>query len=70
MNKEDYAKALGKNIQKRRLALEMSQEDLGNALGVSDTQISRVELGKTNVTVASLRKIAEALNTKPAKLLP
>jgi len=48
-------------IQRQRKAKGYTQEELAKKLGVSRTMISRWENGEENITLASLVKIAAAL---------
>ena len=53
---------IGVRMREQRLALEMSQEQLGKALGVSFQQIQKYESGKNRVSAARLFDICKALN--------
>ncbi len=54
-------KSLGEKIRTRRLQAEMSQTDLGDALGVSFQQVQKYEKGVNRVSAARLSEIAAAL---------
>ena len=54
-------KSLGEKIRTRRLQAEMSQADLGDALGVSFQQVQKYEKGVNRVSAARLSEIAAAL---------
>lgn len=56
------------NIKKKRLALNMSQEDLAKKVGVDRSSVAKWENGFTP-TVANLRKIAKVLKCKLDDLL-
>jgi transcriptional regulator with XRE-family HTH domain len=56
---------IGQRIKQRRKALSISQEKLGEALGVSFQQVQKYEKGSNRVSVASLKTIAEFLGTNP-----
>ncbi len=60
---------IGKNIVKRRDELGMMQKDLAEKLGIAQTNVARIEYGKQNLTVATLAKIANALDTTVVALL-
>ena len=71
-NKEDIRKErqrIGFNILIRRRELHMTQNDLSEASGVSRTQISSMERGKTNFSMEALFAIAEALGVEYLELL-
>lgn len=52
---------LGRAIRARRIEANMSQQDLGNALGVSFQQVQKYEKGVNRVGVVRLQQIAKAL---------
>lgn len=58
----DY-KALGKRIKEQRLKQHLTQEQLGEVVGVNTSNISHIERATTQVSLSSLVKIANALNT-------
>lgn len=47
----------------------LSQVDVGIAMDNYGEQIGRIERGELNVTICTLKKIAESLNTTLAHLL-
>lgn len=53
---------LGERVKKRRLELGMTARELARRTGLSASFISQVERGKTNVSLESLRLIAEQLD--------
>lgn len=53
---------LGKRVKRRRLELGMAGRELARRTGLSASFISQVERGKTNVSLESLRLIAEQLD--------
>lgn len=66
---EEFLKKLGGNIKKLRLEAGMSQTDLGYACNFERSTMNRIEAGRTNPTVLTLRLIADALNVELSKLL-
>lgn len=60
---EKFLKLLGKRIREMRLAKGLSQVDVGIAMDNYGEQIGRIERGELNVTICTLKKIAEALDT-------
>ncbi len=52
---------VGQRIRERRNALGMSQEKLGNALGISFQQVQKYEIGINRVSASRLWNIAKAL---------
>lgn len=53
---------LGERVKKRRLELGMTARELARRTGLSASFISQLERGKTNVSLESLRLIAEQLD--------
>ncbi|TMR91644.1 helix-turn-helix domain-containing protein [Nonomuraea basaltis] len=53
---------LGQLVYDRRVALGLSQAELAERAGMTQPQVSRLETGGGNITVASLRRLAAALN--------
>ena len=56
-----YLAAIGKRIKNDRLKKNLNQQQLAQACGFEKASLSRIESGKTNVTVLTLWKIANAL---------
>lgn len=56
-------KTIGKEIKKARLKNSMTQEELAELVELSLSCISRLETGKTMVSVEKLYCIAKTLNT-------
>ncbi|MDB2385677.1 helix-turn-helix domain-containing protein [Polaribacter sp.] len=69
--KENLMVALGKRVQEIRESKGLSQVDLaGKMLGKFDTtNISRIESGRTNPTIFTLFRIAEALEVPLQQIL-
>jgi transcriptional regulator with XRE-family HTH domain len=55
-------KYIGARMREQRVALSMSQEQLGKKLGVSFQQIQKYEKGINRVSAARLFEICKALN--------
>lgn len=51
----------GASIKTRRLSKSMSQEELAQQSGLHPTYISQIEQGKRNITLATIEKLALAL---------
>ena len=58
--------ALGAKVKAARLKADMSQTQLGNAVGVTFQQVQKYERGMDRVAAGTLQKIAVALRTPPA----
>ncbi len=57
-------------IRELRKQAGMTQAQLAQAVGVGQSDISRIESGQRQVTVPQLCAIAMALKVHPAELLP
>ena len=64
-----FLQALGDAVRQARKRRGLSQEQLGFESGLDRTYISGVERGVRNPTVQSLRRLADALDTRPSRLL-
>lgn len=64
----DY-RSLGKRIAKRRKVLNLTQEDVAEATGLSNNFISNIENSYSIPSIDSLLKICEAIDTTPDYLL-
>ena len=53
---------VGNRIKELRGKLGISQEELGFRSGVHRTYIASLEVGKRNISIATLEKIVNALN--------
>ena len=58
--KDNY---IGTNIKKARLKAGYTQESLAEQIDVSSSVVSRLETGRTMVSVAKLQEIADVLDT-------
>ena len=63
-------KALGEMIRARRLAADMSQEELGSHLGVSFQQVQKYEKGVNRIGAVRLEQIATALGESVSYFQP
>lgn len=66
MEKSEILKKVGKRIKEVRLQKGYSQADLVGRMegNIDATNISRIEAGRTNPTVFTLFRIAEALDVR------
>ena len=61
---------IGDKIREARLKKGMTQEDLGNALGVQKSAIAKYEKGRVvNIKRSTLKKISDVLNIAPSELI-
>jgi transcriptional regulator with XRE-family HTH domain len=64
-----YLKKLGNRIRTLRKEKGLSQLDLGVSMDNYAEQISRIERGQLNVSICTLKKIADGLETPLYELL-
>lgn len=67
---EGLRAAIGAAVGRRRRELGMGQEELADALGVSQAHVSRLERGLTNPTLETLRRLQEVLGVRLLALDP
>lgn len=62
--------AVGKKISEVRRRQEMTQEALASAITLTRTSVVNIELGKQQLLLHTLVKIARALRVPPLHLIP
>ncbi|MGV1048561.1 MAG: helix-turn-helix domain-containing protein [Solirubrobacterales bacterium] len=60
---------LGTNLRAARKKLGLTQEQVADRSGVQAGEISRIESGKRDPQVSTVRKLAKALEIAPGRLL-
>lgn len=65
-----WLRALGKRLRLLRLTRELTQEELGDAAGVSRSFVGVIEHGARGVDVVRLLRLAAALDVPLDELLP
>ena len=61
---------IGQKIKKARLERGLTQQELGNIIGVQKSAIAKYENGRVvNIKRSTLQKIAKALNIRPSELV-
>ena len=65
---EEIRVAYGRAVRAIRQDKKISQEELGDLCGLHRTYISDIELGKRNVSLENIDKIANALQVKKSEL--
>ncbi len=68
---KDHAsnKAIGKRIRSIRMMNNLTQENLGDMLGITAQAIQKIESGENMITVHSLMILCEKLRVSPAYIL-
>lgn len=69
MNKEELLIAIGHNIRTIREGKNISQAELAARCNYEKSNMSRIESGKTNLTIGTLLNIAESLDTTIVKII-
>jgi transcriptional regulator with XRE-family HTH domain len=69
MENEEFYISLGKNMRSMREAKKMTQEEVGNRLGVSKMTISSWESGKKRMYAKSLKEYCEIIGVKMEDVL-
>lgn len=64
----EYQKLFGFKVKELREARGMSQNDLASICDLEKTSISRIENGRTNITLKTSLIISDALDVKIADL--
>jgi transcriptional regulator with XRE-family HTH domain len=69
MSDADLKTRLGHNLRQYRASAGLSQEAFADMCGLHRTHIGAIERGERNVTIATLEKLAAALQIDPLDLL-
>jgi transcriptional regulator with XRE-family HTH domain len=64
MNEVPVLKQLGLKIREIRLSKDIKQNDLARECDFEKASMSRIESGRSNITVRSLYKISKALEVE------
>ena len=59
---------VGEAIKKARLKQNLTQEELGERVGVKRSQICKLESGKSSITISTMSKVFKALGIATATL--
>jgi transcriptional regulator with XRE-family HTH domain len=60
---------VGERLRAFRTARRLSQRDLGDRVGVTASFLSQLENGRTNASIATLRRLAETLGVRLSDLV-
>ena len=69
MNKKDFLKEIGKNIQNARKNKGYTQETFAELMGVSWSYVSKIECGILNLSLGKVYDIAKHLKIDVKTLL-
>jgi transcriptional regulator with XRE-family HTH domain len=59
----------GARLRAAREHLGLTQEEVAQRSGVHVTEVSRIEAGKRDPKISTLRRLAKAVEVKPGELL-
>jgi len=59
----------GTRLREARERLGLTQEEVAQRSGVHATEVSRIEAGKRDPQISTLRRLAKAVDVKPGQLL-
>lgn len=60
---------IGDNIRKYRKKKNLTQKELGDIVRISNTYLSDMEIGRTNPSIKTLKRIAKGLEISYVDLL-
>ena len=60
---------IGDNIRKYRKKKNLTQKELGDIIKISNTYLSDMEIGRTNPSIKTLKRIANGLEISYVDLL-
>lgn len=69
MEKEEFLKKIGENIIRLRNEQGLRQIDLAIELNIDDSSLRRIESGRTNPTIITLKKIADVLKINLSEIV-
>lgn len=69
MEKKDLLKKFGKNVKIERVKKDLTQEQLAEIMNISQNYLSRIELGKENMSLGKILELSKFLDTDIANLL-
>lgn len=67
--KQSARQLFATNLKKRRLELQLSQEELAHVVGLHRTYIGSVERGERNISIDNMERLANALQCSIVMLL-
>jgi transcriptional regulator with XRE-family HTH domain len=70
VNQEELQIGLGQRVVSYRKARGMTQDDLGEAASMSRNALSDIELGKSDLRISTVRRLAVVLGVTVAELMP
>jgi HTH-type transcriptional regulator / antitoxin HipB len=62
-------RVLARRVRALRKALDLTQEELADRVGLRQAQISELESARNNIKIDNLHRLAVALGIRPCELL-
>ena len=69
MDEQETLKKIAFNIKVERMRKNMTQLQLAETVGVHEKYVGQIESGRQNITIKTLIKLSNALNTDLTKLV-
>ena len=69
-DRKTIRKCFGDHVRKKRLELNISQEELAFKSGLHRTYVGSVERGERNLSLENIFVFAKALSCDPTELIP
>ena len=69
LSDEEFLQKIGKQIQSLRKQQKLSQKDFAEKAHLDRSYLARIESGKCNLTLLSLKQIAEALHIEIGEIV-
>ncbi len=66
---QEFLMKIAENLKKIRRGKGLSQRGLASLCKIDHSDISKMERGEKNITILTVKELAEALQIKPKKLL-
>ena len=66
---DDLQALFGRNFQIARLQRKLTLEDVAAMTGMANQSISRIEHGKTNLTLATMKRLAAIVGTDVSEMI-
>lgn len=67
--KEAWLKAVGRNVRERRKAVNLTQERLAELADLAPRTIQKIEAGKIDILISTLRRVRAAIGCRFDELL-
>lgn len=69
MTEKEYIKRIGKRIEEKREAINMSREEFSKKAKLTRMHLYRIEIGANAASITTLRRIAKELGVNVSELI-